>query len=421
MHVARLKYGFVELDMSLPDGRWMGTLVPPDVPALSTPEDSIRQSLRQPIAAPSLAELAAKSRTAAILISGRDRVTGSDLFLSVLGDELNSAGIADQQICVFLATGTHQKQSEHDRRALLGSAYNRFECRQHDPRDHGNLTDLGVTSFGTPIRINRAVYESDLKILTGRIAHHYFAGFSGGRKAIAPGVSSFETITANHKLVMDRSGRGRHPAVFPGNLAGNPVHLDMLEIARAAQPSFCLNTVLNLRHEITHVFSGDYQVVHQQGCEVVESLFRVRVSEPADLVVASCGGWPYDISFMQVIKTIVAAEKAVADGGVLVVLGHCERGLEPGFVEWFDYSSLDELNRDVLANYNLKGHNTYWIKSIQERIKIVLVSSLQQSDVERMGFYPATTAQAELDVAQGLFRKSPSILVVPFGNVTVCS
>jgi nickel-dependent lactate racemase len=322
---------------------------------------------------------------------------------------------------VYLATGTHQKQTDADRRVLLGPAHDRFECRQHDPRDAGNLIDLGVTSFGTPIRINRAVYESDLKILTGRIAHHYFAGFSGGRKAIAPGVSGFETITANHKLVMNRDGNGRHPAVFPGNLAGNPVHLDMLEIARAAKPSFCLNTVLNQRHEVTHVFSGDYLAAHQQGCEVVESLCRVPLGEPADLVVASCGGWPYDISFMQVVKTIIGAEQAVADGGVLVVLGQCERGLESGFLDWFDYSSLDDLNRDVLAKYNLKGHNTYWIKSIQSRIRIGLVSDLPAGDVERMGFLPAANAQAGIDAATRMLGRSPSVLAIPCGNLTVCS
>lgn len=420
MHAVKLNYGRRTLDVPLPDGRWLGALQPRAAPALAPLEDHLRNSLRNPMGSPPLRELAAGARSAAILISGSDRVTGSDRFLPVLGDELNAAGLSDEQIVVWLATGTHQKQTDADRRLLLGPAIDRFACRQHDPRDPGNLVDLGATSFGTPIRLNRAVYESDVKILTGRIAHHYFAGFSGGRKAIAPGVSAFETITANHKLVMDRHGRGRHPAVFLGSLDGNPVHEDMLQIARAAKPSFCLNTVLNPRHEITQVFSGDFEIAHRQGCAVVASQDQVRLDERANLVVASCGGWPYDISFMQVVKTIVAAERAVADGGVLVVLGACERGLEPGFLEWFDYTSLDELNRDVLAKYNLKGHNTYWIKSIQARMKIVLVSDLPEQDVGRMGFVAARDEKAGLQAACSLVGPDPSILAIPYGNLTVC-
>lgn len=420
MTKVRLGYGGEDIEISIERGVLRGVCVPVHAAGVPDPENAIRASLLSPIDAAPLREFARGGRNAAILISGRDRVTRSDIFVKILADELNAAGITDETISVFLATGTHQKQTPEDIRSLLGpEAGARLRVVQHDPRDEANLIRLGRTSRGTPIAINRAVYETDIKILTGRIAHHYFAGFSGGRKAIAPGVAGLDTIVANHKLVMRADGNGRDTRVEAGRLAGNPVHEDMIEIAAAAGPAFCLNTVLNPDHEITHVVSGHPPAAHEAGCRIVESLFRLDPGERADVVLASCGGWPYDISFMQVLKTVVAASPTVADGGVLVVFGECERGLEPGFLDWFQYASLGELNRAVLANYNLKGHNTYWIREIQSRIRIVLVSRLAAADVAAMGFIPASGPAAALDIALNAVGENATILAVPYANITV--
>ena len=414
-----LSYGRGQVEVPLAGATFLGILAPKAAPPIERPEEAIRNCLRAPNAGPPLKQAATGGRNAAVLVSARDRVTGSDVFVTVVADELNAAGIPDEAITVYIASGTHQKQTAEDIRGLLGSeGVERLRCVQHDPKDADNLVHLGTTSLGTPIRINRVVHQTDVKILTGRITHHYFAGFSGGRKAIAPGVSSFETITANHRRVMRSDGCGRDVRARAGNLVDNPIHLDMLEIAHQASPTFCLNTVLNVGHEITHVFAGDYLAVHADGSRLVDTLFRVQPSMPADIVVASCGGWPYDISFMQVIKTIVSAEAAVRDGGVLIVLGECERGLEQGFREWFQIPTREELNRAVLASYNLKGHNSYWIREIQARIRLVLVSRLPDSDVEALGCSPARSASDAMRIARDLVGGAPSIAAVPYGNVT---
>lgn len=418
----RLKFGRQDHEVLLPDGCALDICAPTRAPGLLRPEEAVRASLRSPVGSRPLREKARGARSAAILISARDRVTGSDRFVTVIADELNAAQIPDEAIRVFLATGTHLKQSDEDIRSLLGpEAFERLQVVHHDPKDAGNLIALGTTSFGTPISINRSVFESDVKVLTGRVAHHYFAGFSGGRKAIAPGVSGFDTILANHKRVMTPAGDGLHPHVYAGSLDKNPVHLDMLEIARAAAPTFCVNTALNVDHEITHVFSGDYVDAHVQGCGVVESLFRIPPRPRSDIVIASCGGWPYDLSFMQIIKTIVAAERAVADRGVLVVLGEGARGLEPGFLEWFDGRSLEDLGRRVIAQYNLKGHNSYWIRTILRRIQIVLASALPPADVAALGLLPAADPDSAVRMAFSLAANRTSALVVPYGNITVMS
>ena len=418
----RLRFGRAEVEVHPGPGRFLGRLAPRHVPGLADPESAVLGSLRAPIGSAPLRDLARGGRTAAILISCRTRTTRSDVFVKVIADELNAAGIPDEGITVYLATGTHVKQDAEDMRVLLGQeAFARLRWVAHDPKDRGNLVSLGVTSLGTPIWVNRAVYESDVKVLTGRVTHHYFAGFSGGRKAIAPGVSGLETILANHRRVMRREGGGRDPAVYAGSLERNPIHLDMLEVAHAAAPSFCLNTVLNADEQITHVFGGHFVQAHLAGCAVVESLFRCPVPERADLVLASCGGWPGDISFMQAVKTIVSAERAVRDGGVLVVFAQCERGLEPGFREWFAHPSLQELNRAVLAHYNLKGHNSYWVREIQQRIRIVLVSSLPDADACALGMVPAGGPEDAVRMAGALVGGAPSILAVPHGNVTVFS
>jgi nickel-dependent lactate racemase len=416
-----LKYGHRDLRVVLPVSRAFDVCAPRHARGLPEPEAAVRASLRAPVGSAPLRDKARGGRSAVVLISARDRVTGSDCFVKVIADELNAAGIPDGAIEVVLASGTHQKQTEEDVRSLLGpEAAGRLRVVHHDPRDQGSLIALGATSFGTPIFVNRRVYESDVKVLTGRVAHHYFAGFSGGRKSIAPGVSGFETILANHRRVMNPQGDGLHPDVHAGSLTHNPVHLDMLEIARAAAPTFCVNTALNVDHAITHVFAGDYLQAHRQGCGIVDSLFRIPPRPRAGIVIASCGGWPYDISFMQVIKTIVAAERAVADRGVLIVLGECERGLEPGFHRWFAHGSLEELGKTVVAEYDLKGHNSYWIRTIQQRIHIVLVSALPAADVAALGMLHADDADSAIRLASSL-AGTGAVLAVPHGNLTVFS
>ena len=180
--------------------------------------------------------------------------------------ELNEAGIEDRNIEIFLADGTHEQHLQNDIATLLGEDIaSRVRCLGHDCRKEDELAELGCTRFGTPIFLNRRVLEADVKVLTGRIVPHYFAGFSGGRKALIPGVAGVRTIVANHRLTLGPN-LGIHPDVGLCSLAANPVHLDMFEGARKAKPTFCLNTLLDVNHRWCSAVAGDFEAAHEEGC-----------------------------------------------------------------------------------------------------------------------------------------------------------
>jgi nickel-dependent lactate racemase len=286
--------------------------------------------------------------------------------------------------------------------------------------DREAMLDLGVTSHGTPILFNRFVCEADVRILTGRILPHYFAGFSGGRKALLPGVAGFDTIVANHRLTL-HPRRGLHPQTRPAVLDGNPVHLDMLEATRALGPEFTLNTILDTEHHLIDVVAGDVEQAHLDGCARVDRMFHRRIAAPVDALVTSAGGSPYDCNFMQALKAVMNVANVVRDGGAILWLAECTHGIHPGFLEWAAIARDQDLEAAVRSQYNLRGHNTLMLRELTRRLEIALCSRLRDEDVRQMGFHPVR------DLASGLAWLSDQLgddytwMSVPNGNVTCAS
>jgi nickel-dependent lactate racemase len=383
---------------------------------------SVERALSSPIGSPSLAQLAAGARSAAILVSGKDRITRADVFMPPLLRVLREVGIAPDRTTVSMATGTHVRFRDEDRPVVLGPGFDpRIRVVGHDCTDRANQVELGTTSRGNRIVVNREVYEHDVKVLTGRITHHYFAGFTAGRKSVLPGVSALETIRFNHRLVLSGSSEHpRHPEVRNGSLDGNPVHLDMLEAAAMFQPTFVLNTVIGTDHEVGHVVGGDVRAAHEVGCGLVADAFEVHLGRRADLAIGSCGGAPYDCSFMQSLKTLMNTADCVTDGGVFLLLAECPEGIKPEFLRWEHGSSLPDFARQVVADYDLTGHNTFLLREIFARIRVILVSACPSEQVERIGMIAAATYEEGLARALELLEtRTPSTYVIPHGNVTV--
>ncbi len=379
-------------------------------------------AVARPRGSPSLAELAKGARSAVILVSGRDRVTRADVFMPPILSALREAGLKNHQISVIAATGTHLPFEKADLPLLVGPEFpNDISVTGHACQDESALTEIGITSRGNRVRVNSRALNADLKILTGRITHHYFAGFTAGRKAVLPGVSAYETILFNHRLVV--SGTDDHivpPTVANGRLSGNPVHEDMMEAAAFFHADFVMNTALDTRHEVMDVFAGDSVEAHHAGCALVDREFAFRGVKAADLVVASCGGAPYDCSFIQTIKTIFNCHHAARDGGVMLVLAECPEGIKKGFHEWAKIASLEQLATEVRRNYNLAGHNSILLRQVLQRIRVILVSSLPKEEVEHLGLIAAATAEDGWRMARNLCDTDmPTTLVIPSGNVTV--
>lgn len=418
MREIRLRYGDGELTAKAPDGIFAGT-IGPDTPApTDSPESIVRRALDAPIGSAPLADIARGARTASILIPGKTRVAATQVYVPALVDELERAGVPRDGIEVFLATGTHEHHLECDVAGLLGEeTAARVRTVFHDCFDESGLESLGTTSYGSPVLVSRRVLESDVRILTGRIVPHYFAGFSGGRKALIPGVAGFRTIKANHRLTLDPD-RGLHPNARPCALDDNPIHLDMLEGMRMAGPMFCLNTLLDTGHRLVDAVAGDAEAAHGEGCRRADRLHRSRLDATVDAIITSAGGNPYDCNFMQSLKAVMNIREAVRPGGAVLWVAECPFGIDPDFLRWASIESDDELEDAIRERYNLKGHNTLMLRKVSRKADIALCSGLPEADVSAMGFHPVSTLQAGIAWLEQRLGAGFSYHVVPHANVT---
>jgi len=420
-----LKYGDDCLKISLPAGLNRRVIAPADTPAVKNIRACLTASLESPVSSRTLREKARGAQKIVIVVCDQTRPTKTADYLPHLLDYLNSCGVPDTSIDLLIAYGSHKRISDEDTGGLLGeAACSRVRVHHHDCRDEAALVSLGETSQGVSVRVNRLLVESDLVIPTGGVMHHYFAGFGGGRKMIVPGCAGLDTILANHRLALNpQAGEGLlHPNCDSGILDGNPVHEAALEAARTAGEIFTINTVQNPRGEIAHFVAGELDAAHRRACEIADEMFSIEIREPADLVIASCGGHPYDIDFIQMHKGVHHAARAVRDGGLLVICGEAKNGIgSPTFERWFDCPGLDETAAAIRRDYTLNAHTAYAMKKKVERINISLLSSLDPSFVRKMGIVPIDSFQDAIDEAVSSLCRGHAALIIPRANKTVIS
>jgi nickel-dependent lactate racemase len=411
-----IPYGDHQQKLTLPDGLSVHRLEPRTPSPTGSSREMLAKALERPIGSPTLAELASGKQTAAILIPGKARKVGARDYVPALIDQLNRAGIADDNIEIFLADGTHVQHLESDVAELLGpQVVSRVRCLGHDCHDRDEIVELGTTSFGTTVSMNRRVVDSDVKVLTGRIVPHYFAGFSGGRKAVIPGVAGFETIVANHRLTLGPN-RGIHPDVGLCSLDQNPIHLDMVEAARMANPNFCLNTLLDTDHRMLAALAGDFEAVHEEGCRIAEEIFCLTVEEPFDAVITSAGGLPYDCNFMQALKAAFNVADIIRSGGSVLWIAQCPQGIHEGFLEWADFDSCADLDRAVRADYALTGHNSIMLRQFAENAEVALLSDLPPDIVRKLRLHPVESMDEGIQWISRRISPGARVAVVPHAN-----
>jgi nickel-dependent lactate racemase len=323
----RLAYGRGQLEVELPERHGEGgirvdVLEKLRVPPVADPERALRAALETPVAAAPLHEVARGRRDAVIVVSDRTRPVPNAVLLPPILDALEAAGLRRQAISVQVATGLHRPNSAAELDEMLGPELARsLHIVQHDARDADSHLDLGRTSTGIPIRLDRFYLERNLKILTGLIEPHLMAGYSGGRKAVCPGLADVETVRVAHGPAM-LEGR-----IGPGIVAGNPLHEGLLEILRRAGADFLVNVALDRERRIAGIFCGDPEVAHAEGMRFVERESLVSLDEPADLVIVSGGGDPLDATFYQAIKGIATASAIVRPGGFILLCASLSEGI----------------------------------------------------------------------------------------------
>ena len=313
-----------------------------------------------------------------IVVSDATRATASAQVVNLLVRRLVQAGVSPARIAVIFATGIHRPVSEKEKAELLTPfIVQRLRILQHDAYDRAKLTTLGKTERGVTVEVNSALKEFSRVFLTGGITFHYFAGFTGGRKSICPGLASAKTIEATHMLALDFERGGRKAGVAAGVLDGNAVHEECERVASLVAPAFGINTIVNEDKRAVRMFCGDWRLAHRAACEYYLDQHSVAIPAKRDIVIASCGGFPHDINMIQAHKALDMAALACNDGGTIILLAECSDGLgRPDFLKWFDASDSRALEARLVNGYEVNGQTAWALLTKAERYRVCLISEL---------------------------------------------
>lgn len=385
-----LQYGHKTITLRLPNGQSYEVLENVGEEPLADPEKSLLEALRSPIASPPLKEVVRAGETVCLLVNDSTRLARSEFFLPLLIDELAQAGISKDAIFIIFANGTHRPLDPAEMNNLVGERVaKKIAMFNHDSRNYEELSCLGETSYKTPVYINNKVLHADRRILTGSVVHHYFAGYGGGRKALVPGVAGWETIKKNHSLMFDERA-------CSGRLDGNPVHEDLLEAALMVGGDFLLNTVLDENKDILGFFAGNMIKAHLAACHMADRVYGVEIDRLADVVIASCGGYPKDINLYQAHKTLDHAMKAVKKGGDVILLAKCSEGIgSEAYKDWINKCMpLPEMEEMLRSEFALGGHKAYTVGQLLQQGRVHLVSDLDPEEARLFGFTPASSLEA---------------------------
>jgi len=409
-----IELGFGERTQKLrvPDKNLICVLLPNRVEHELTGEDEVLRALKNPIGTPELNQIVHPGEKIAIITSDVTRPMPSYKVMPLLLDELYAAGIKKEDITLVFALGSHRKQTPEEQKKLVGErAFSEISCVDGDDSD---CVHIGTTSRGTPVDIVRAVAQADRRICLGNIEFHYFAGYSGGAKAIMPGVSTRAAIQSNHSRMVEQ-------AACAGRIDGNPVREDIEEAAAMVGVDFIVNVVLDEHKQIVRAVAGGVVEAHREGCRYLDKLYAKPIHDRADIVVVSQGGAPKDLNLYQTQKALDNAKHAVKDGGVIILVGSCKEGLgEHTFEEWMTRSpSAHSMIERIGKDFQLGGHKAAAIAMVLEHADIYLVSELEPAFVSSIFLTPFSSAQFAFNAAIEKCGRDASVLVMPYGGSTL--
>lgn len=376
-----------------------------------------------PIDSSPLEELLESGESVLIVASDATRATASAQIINLLVRRIIQQGISPADITIIFATGIHRATTPAEKLELLTPFITqRIKVLDHDAFDQTQLIRLGITERGTPIEVNRGLRDFTHIILTGGISFHYFAGFTGGRKSICPGLASAHTIAATHMLALDFDSGGRRAGVGTGLLDGNAVNEECDRVAAMINPTFGINTVVDESGRATQVFAGHWRAAHREACDWYLKQHSTNVAEKQAVVIASCGGYPYDINLIQAHKTLDMAAMACRDDGTIILLAECRDGFgRSDFLKWFESKDAATLERRLRESYEVNGQTAWALLSKAEDYRVILISKLADQDVRRMRMTPARSledALSGLDSTAGGFILPRGAALLPIPSST---
>jgi nickel-dependent lactate racemase len=413
---AWLPYGKSQVCVRIPTSSFLGSIEPKEKPGVQDPRAEVERALRQPLGSKRIDEIVQANSRVAIVVDDATRPAPSGLMVPPLLDELNNGGVKDENVTVIFACGIHRVVRPDEFVKLLGeSVVSRVRTVSHDCKAQ-DLVHVGTTKKqGTRVLLNRAFADADVRILTGDISLHYFAGYGGGRKSVLPGISGEETVKHNHALLLEPSAR-------TGILVGNPVHEDMVEAVGMARVDFVLNVVMNSRREVIRALAGDLNEVFAEGVRLIDEMYRVQVERRADIVVVSPGGDPADLNLFQAYKSVDNALEVVKRGGVIILVAELPEGHgNQDFYDWMvKFNDLRTVEKEIRRNFNVGGSKAYYYMKALQKAKIILVSSMP--DYYAANVFRLKTARAVNDAlseAMSIVGKNAKVWTLPHGNCTL--
>lgn len=411
-----LAYGRRGLSVDVPESAVV--LRPKDLPKLANLDEQVRCHFERPTRGAPLEALLSRGMRVVVLHTDITRATPNQQLLPPLLAYLEQHGVARKDIALINALGTHRAQTPLEMGTLLGEEIlSRYTCLQHDSQGD-EMEIIGVSCTGNPFEINRRVVEADLRILTGFIEPHFFAGFSGGPKAILPGTASADTIQRNHSIKMIA-----HPKATFGHTWGNPMWEEMAEAVSCVGPSYLFNVSLNTKGEVTGLFTGEVFGAHQSGCDFVRENAMVGVDAPFDVVVTTNSGYPLDQNLYQSVKGLSAAEQIVRKGGAILLASRCEKGLPDGggYARFLREAgtlgtALEQLHDPAFSMPD------QWQVQVQVRIQqraevFVFSEGVTDSEIRQAWMQPCHDIEFEL---RHLMKKlGPRVCILPEGPLTI--
>jgi nickel-dependent lactate racemase len=395
-----LAYGRRSVEFSFDEARF-SVVTTNETPRSPLKDFEIGVALDDSIASPPIDELVSSDDSVLIVVSDATRATGSAQIVNLLVRRLVQAGVSPARMAVIFATGIHRPVTEKEKVELLTPfIVQRLQVLAHDAYDQTKLSTFGTTESGVTVELNSALKEFSRVFVTGGVTFHYFAGFTGGRKSICPGLASAKTIEATHMLALDFETGGRQAGVRAAALDGNAVHEECEGVASLVAPAFSINTIVDEQKQATRLFCGDWRLAHRAACDYYLDRYSVQLPSKRDVVIVSSGGFPHDINLIQAHKALDMAALACNDGGTIVLLAECSDGLgRPDFLKWFDARDARALAARLVNGYEVNGQTAWALLMKAERFRVCLCSELPANDVRQMRMVPVRTIDEAIEQA----------------------
>jgi nickel-dependent lactate racemase len=414
----RLDYGSTGLIANFPEERTT-VIEPVHIPAAPDPGTLLQQTIREPIGKARLRDLYKPGQTVGISVCDITRAQPRQIMIEALLSEM--PGVRHSDVTILIATGTHRRNNSEEIERMIGRELGQ-KCRVvcHDARDDASLVHVGNTSTGVRVLLAREWVESEFKITTGFVEPHFFAGFSGGPKMVAPGLAGLETVMTLHN-----AARIGHPKATWGITHGNPVHDDVREIARMTGVDFAVDVTLNRDQQITAAFAGDLLKEHTAACAVARQNAMRQCEEPFDVVVTTNSGYPLDQNLYQAVKGMSAAAKIVKDGGTIICASECRDGI-PNHGAYGQILASKSSPRELLDMITTHGYSVadQWQVQIQAMIQLkakVLVKAdcLTDQQIRAAHFQPISDVASAVDEALHVSGPEATVCVLPHGPQTI--